>query len=181
MATGTPAKVTMTTAAPRSGFRSPQFWLGLVSVLLTFALGYNGIVLPSNLGDLINKAYNSGVVPGVIAAAIVAGIIAISLYVETRMVRKNGPTAGKPGKPYPVGGKPFYRTSEFWLGFITVGLNYLDTIPQLDQYVHIRPSASTTTLVIALIYGFARAQLKQAYANSQDEDDGNAANQLAHS
>lgn len=173
MAIASPATTSTTRLAPRSGFRSPQFFLGLGTVLLTFVLSFNGITLPGNLAKILSDAASNNIVPGVIAIAVVAGLIAVTFWLETRNVRRKGTSAVKPGKPIPAGGKPFYQTSEFWLGLVTVGLNYLESTKLLDKYtiLHFSPNASVTTMAIALVYTFARAQLKQAYINAQETDE----------
>ncbi len=152
-----------TRLAPRSGFTSPQFYLGLVAVVGTFALGQFGtqLNLPGFLQNILTSITNNNIVLGAVVIAVVAGLIALSSWVETRTIKQNGPTKGRPASTH-----QFWQTSEFWLGLVTVVLNYLhDTGVFAPDITH--GSTTTTTLLIALVYTFARSQLKQAYANAQ--------------
>ena len=156
---------TTSTPAPKSGFLSPQFWVGLITILATFALGQAGVSVPSNITDVVKNLPNwaqNDLVPGVIAVGLVTIFIAVTTYIETRTVRTKG-TA--PVNNVRKGGKRFYQTSEFYLGAITIILNYLQDSGVFAPDV--RHSTSTTTLLIALVYTFGRAQLKSAYATSQ--------------
>ena len=154
-----------TKLAPKSGFTSPQFYIGLLAVVGTFVLGSLGhpfdlTKLPSFIQNLLA---NNNIVLGAIVVVVIAGFIALSSWIETNTVRKVGPTKGRPAKH-----EAFYQTSEFWLGLVTVVLNYLhDTGVFAPDITH--GSTSTATLVIALVYTFARSQLKQAYAQSQTQ------------
>lgn len=155
---------------PRSGFTSWQFWTGLAAVLGTFALGQYGSNIGVNLTgitDALNTFAkgNQGIVIGAIVVSAVTLFIAISSWFETRTIRTKGTSAVKPGMTIHAGTKPFYTTSEFWLGAVTVVLSYLHDTGVFAPDVH--SSTNTATLVIALIYTFARAQIKQAYLNAQ--------------
>lgn len=152
-----------TKLAPKSGFTSPQFYIGLLAVVGTFVLGQFGNQiglgkLPDTLKNIISG--NTNLVVGAIVVILIAGGIALSSYLETRTVRQVGPTKGRPATH-----EAFYQTSEFWLGLVTVVLNYLHDTGVFAPDV--RNSTSTATLVIALIYTFARSQLKQAYDRAQ--------------
>jgi hypothetical protein len=167
MATPTPAADTK--LMPKSGFGSPQFILGLLAVVGTFLLGQFGLkiqqILPSNILQFVqNVLSHNDFVVGAIVVAAIAGLIALSSYIETNTVKTKGPPA-KGSRPAAVIGRPFYQTSEFWLGLLTVVLNYLHDSGILAPDVH--NSTDTATLLIALVYTFARSQLKQAYANAQ--------------
>lgn len=166
----TPSKTsTLTSLLPRSGFFSAQFWLGLLAVVGTFTLGEYGQQIGQKLPlDFIQKLFHEqqNLVVGVVILGAIAAFISISSYLETRTVRKIGV---KSGKPAPFGGKPFYTTSEFWLGLLTVVLNYLHDTGAFAPDIHSN-ATDTTTMLVALLYTFGRAQLKQAYANAQAED-----------
>jgi hypothetical protein len=154
---------------PKSGFGSLQFILGLLAVIVTFVLGQFGIQiqkgLPSSIQQFIaNVLEHNNVVVGAIVVALIGGFIALSSWIETNTVKTKGPPPNK-SKPAAVIGRPFYQTSEFWLGLITVVLNYLHDSGVFAPDVH--NSTDTATLLIALVYTFARSQLKQAYANAQ--------------
>ncbi len=155
-----------TKVMPKSGFTTPQFYIGLLAVVGTFLLGQFGSQIGLNgLSDTLQKVLRdqTNLVVGAIVVALVAGFIAFSSWIETNTVRKNG--VGDKGKPATKLVRPFYQTSEFWLGLITVVLNYLHDTGVFAPDVH--QSTDTATLMIALVYAFARAQLKQAYANAQ--------------
>jgi hypothetical protein len=159
---------TSTTVYPRSGFFSSQFWVGLLAVLATFVLGEYGKQLGQALPtDQITKILEgqTNLVVGVLIVGVIAAFISISSWIETRTVVKSGP--GKNSHPRPAR-KPFYETSEFYLGLVTIVLNYLHDTGVFAPDVS--ASTSTTTLVVAFLYTFARAQLKQAYANAQAEE-----------
>ena len=158
---------TPTKLAPKSGFTTPQFYIGLLAVVGTFVLGLFGANIDlTKLPDFVKNLLGSNIVLGAIVVAVIAGFIAVSSWVETNTVRKVGPTKGRPAKH-----EAFYQTSEFWLGLVTVVLSYLDSTGALKTVFHIttdvHAATNTTTLVIALVYTFARSQLKQAYANAQ--------------
>src|SRR5450631_4143713 len=146
--------------APKSGFMTVQFWVGLAAVVVTFVLGSVGIQVPSQVQNVFNNL-PGWAVPGVIGVGIVAAFIYISSAIETRSVKKNGTAPNSTIKT----NKPFFETSEFWLGLITVTLSYLHDSGVFAPDV--RSSTGTTTLVIALVYTFARGQIKQAYDSAK--------------
>lgn len=160
----TPA--TTAKSVTKSGFFSSQFWVGFVSVVGAFVLGQYGNqlgqLIPQQLLDLLGGQKN--ITAGLIVVGLVALFISVSSWLETRGIRINGTAAAKTTKGTK---KPFYQTSEFWLGLITVVLNYLhDTgtfAPDVTAYT------STTTVVVALIYTFARSRLKDAYDQAAKE------------
>jgi hypothetical protein len=150
--------------APKTGFMTWQFWLGLLAVVATFLLGQFGAKLPFNIQDIINRlpdGFKTGIVPGVVGVGIIAAFIIISSAMETRTIKRNGAAPHANIKT----NKPFWSTSEFWLGAVTVVLNYLHDSGVFAPDVH--NSTDTTTLVIALAYMFARSQIKQAYDNAK--------------
>jgi len=159
-----------TLVAPKSGFTSPPFYLGLIVVVGTFVLGQYG-------GDLGSLAKNlpkffsdqSGLVAGVIVIGLAALLIYVSSIFETRNIQKNGPKPNSPqAKASP---KPFYETSEFWLGLVTVALNYLHDTGTFAPDV--RPATTTTSLIIALVYTYTRARIKESYLAAQAADQQN--------
>lgn len=152
---------------PKSGFSSVQFWLGLLAVVGTFILGQAGINVNLSFLNNLPPILKDNIVPGVIVTGLVGAFIAFSSYIETRTVRRVGTAGVKAGKPAPKGGKWFFQTSEFWLGLVTVILSYLETSGKLPFKTDVRQATDTTTLVIALVYTFARSQLKQAYIDAQ--------------
>jgi len=156
-----------TPVLPKSGFTSVQFWLGLLAVVGTFILGQVGINVNLSFLNNLPPIIKDNIVPGVVVTGLVVAFIAISSYIETRTVRRVGTAGVKPGKPAPKGGKWFFQTSEFWLGLLTVVLSYLETSGKLPFKTDVRQATDTTTLVIALVYTFARSQLKQAYIDAQ--------------
>jgi hypothetical protein len=158
----TPAATTK--LAPKSGFFTWQFWVGLAAVLGTFILGETGIKVDLSFLNNLPDSVRNGIVPGVVIVGAVGLFIALSSWIETRTVKQDGVPA-TPNKSVPAKHKPFYQTSEFWLGLITVVLNYLHDSGVFAPDV--RASTDTTTLLIALIYTFARSQLKQAYSQAQ--------------
>jgi hypothetical protein len=162
-----------TVNAPKSGFRTPQFWISLLAIIATFILSTIGVTLPSS--DTFNNLpdwLKNNIVPGVILVGIVVLVIAVWSWIETRTVRIKG-IADK-GVQLKKHGKYFWQTSEFWLGFITVVLNYLQDAlkdnPNFKFAQGVHASTDTTTLLLALVYMFARAQLKQAYVAAQTAD-----------
>ncbi len=150
------------TTLPRSGFLSPQFWLGFLAVVGTFVLGQFGIPLNLNFINNLPSSVRDSIVPGVVIVGAIIVYIVISSHLQTRKVRKG---TAQPGHPAPKGGKMFWQTSEFWLGLLTVSLNYLHDTGRFAPDVH--ASTNTSTLVVALVYTFARSQLKQAYASAE--------------
>jgi NADH:ubiquinone oxidoreductase subunit 6 (subunit J) len=146
--------------APKSGFMTVQFWVGLLAVVVTFVLGSVGIQLPGQAQTWLSNL-PSWIVPGVIGVGIVAAFIYISSAIETRSLKKNGAAPNATIKT----NKLFFETSEFWLGLVTVVLSYLHDSGVFAPDVH--NSTNTTTLVIALVYTFARGQIKQAYDNAK--------------
>jgi|GEM_PF-3400880 len=158
--------------APKSGFLTVQFWLGLITVVATFLLKQFGQQLGINIDTsfLTNLPdwLKGNIVPGVIGVGVVTAFIVISSWIETRNVRTRGTAPGaQPATTTRKGGKVFFETSEFWLGLVTVVLSYLEDNHVIDAANPFHASTGTTTLVLALIYTFARAQLKQAYAAAQ--------------
>lgn len=157
-----------TKLAPKSGFGTSQFILGLLAVIGTFLLGqFGGDIqknLPASLKQIIANLLSHNIVIGAIVVALIGGFIALSSWIETHTVKTKGPPPNK-SRPAPPTPRPFYQTSEFWLGLITVVLNYLHDSGVFAPDVH--QSTDTTTLLIALVYTFARSQLKQAYADAQ--------------
>jgi uncharacterized membrane protein YfcA len=150
---------------PQSGFRSPQFWLGLVAVVGVFILGTLNIHVDTSFINNLPSWAKDNLVPGAIVVGIVAAFIVISSYIETRTVARKG-IDGKPTSVAPKGRRLFFQTSEFWLGLITVILGYLQDSGIAPS---LRSSTSTTTFVIALAYTLARSQLKQAYISAQQD------------
>lgn len=160
---------TITALTPRSGFFSAQFWIGLLAVVGTFTLGEYGQQIGKQLPlDFIQKMFHDqpNIIVGVLVVGAIAAFISISSFLETRTVRKSGV---KNGKPTPFGGKQFYATSEFWLGLLTVVLNYLHDTGVFAPDIHSN-ATDTTTMLVALLYMFGRAQLKQAYSHAQADD-----------
>jgi len=143
-----------------------QFWLGFLAVIVTFLLGQFGDKLGINVQDILNRlpdGLKTGVVPGVIGVGIIAAFIIISTAMETRTIKRNGTAPHANIKT----NKPFWSTSEFWLGAVTVVLNYLHDTNVFAPDTQLHNSTATTTLVIALAYMFARSQIKQAYDNAK--------------
>ncbi len=152
--------------APRTGFQTWQFWVGLLSVVATFFLGEYGSKLGINIQDILNRlpdGLKTGVVPGVIGVGVIAAFIIISSAIETRTIKRKGTASHANIKT----NKPFWETSEFWLGLVTVTLNYLHDTGVFAPDTQLHNSTATTTLVIALVYMFARSQIKQAYDNAK--------------
>jgi hypothetical protein len=152
--------------APKSGFASWQFWLGLAAVLGTFILGALGVKLDLTQLSKLPDFVKSGIV-GVSVVGVIGAFIAISSWLETRTIRRNDTVPS--GKGAPARNKVFYQTSEFWLGLISVVLSYLEQAKALPFAANVQDATSLTTLVIALVYTFARSQLKQAYAQAQQD------------
>ena len=153
-----------TKLAPKSGFFSWQFWVGLLAVVGTFLLGEFGYKIDLTQFSKLPDFVKSGIV-GVTVVGIIGAFIAISSWIETRTIRRNDTVP--PGKSTPAKKKVFYQTSEFWLGLVSVVLSYVEQSKILPFTTDVQHATSTTTLVIALIYTFARSQLKQAYAQAQ--------------
>ncbi len=102
-----------TMIAPRSGFQTPQFWLGLLSVLAAFFLSQFGINVPANIvNDILHGNFNGQVILTIAGVAVVALFIAISSWIETWLVRRRGIPPGK-GKPAPAGGSPSTKPQSF--------------------------------------------------------------------
>ncbi len=161
------ASPTTTKLAPKSGFFTWQFWVGMATVVGTFILGQAGIPLNLSFLDKLPDTVRNGIVPGVVVVGAIGLFIAISSYLETRMIRKTDTVPTAPGKSVPAKTKAFYQTSEFWLGLVTVALSYVEDAHVLPFPTDVRASTTTTTMLIALIYTFARSQLKQAYSHAQ--------------
>ena len=152
-----------TKLAPKSGFFTLQFWVGLAAVVGTFVLGVLGVNI--NLTQFANSdTFRSGIV-GVSVVGVIGAFIAISSWIETRTVRRTDNVPA--GKSTPAKNKVFFQTSEFWLGLVSVVLSYVEQSKILPFSTDVQHATSTTTLVIALIYTFARSQLKQAYSQAQ--------------
>jgi hypothetical protein len=157
---------------PRSGFFTSQFWLGLLGILAAFVLQSFNITLPKEISDFFPVWINEhgSTVAVLLIVGVVAAYIAILSFIQSHTMRNKG-IDKIPGKPVRKGGKLFYQTSEFWLGLVTIGLGYLETNNVLPFVTDAGNAHDTGALMIALIYTFARSQLKQAYMTAQADNE----------